>query len=97
MSVAIANYKDIAYKEAGKFEETRFEKIHNIIFDSSLEASILVAQEIASLIRDKQEKNEPCVLGLATGSSPIKVYEELVRMYNEVKKRTVNTCFKEWI
>ena len=59
------------------------EKIHNIIFDSSLEASILVAQEIASLIRDKQEKNEPCVLGLATGSSPIKVYEELVRMYNE--------------
>ena len=22
-------YKDISYKEAGKFEDTRFEKIHN--------------------------------------------------------------------
>ena len=83
MSVAIANYKDLAYTEAGKFEETRFEKIHNIIFESSLEASTLVAHEIAALIRNKQEKNENCVLGLATGSSPIKVYEELVRMHKE--------------
>lgn len=73
----------ISYKEAGKFEETRFEKIHNVIFESSLEASILVAQEIANLIQRKQELNEICVLGLATGSSPIKVYEELVRMHKE--------------
>lgn len=75
--------KNISYKEAGKFEDTRFEKIHNIIFNSSLEASILVAQEIANLIQRKQKRNEPCVLGLATGSSPIKVYEELVRMHKE--------------
>ena len=83
MSVVSINYKDIAYTEAGKFEETRFEKVHNIIFDSSLEASILVAHEIAALIREKQEQNKNCVLGLATGSSPIKVYEELVRIHNE--------------
>jgi len=83
MKADIANYKSIAYEEAGKFEETRFEKIHNIIFDSSYDASLLVAHEIASLIRKKGELNEPCVLGLATGSSPIKVYEELVRMHNE--------------
>jgi glucosamine-6-phosphate deaminase len=76
---------EISYKEAGKFEETRCEKIHNVIFDSSLEASILVAREIANLIQSKEELNEPCVLGLATGSSPIKVYEELVRMHNEEK------------
>lgn len=73
----------LTYKEAGKFEDTRFEKIHNVIFDSSLEASILVAQEIANLIQRKEELNEPCVLGLATGSSPIKVYEELVRLHKE--------------
>ncbi len=73
----------ISYREAGKFEETRFEKIHNVIFESSKEASILVAHEIANLIRRKEELNEPCVLGLATGSSPIKVYEELVRMHKE--------------
>ncbi|GEL11296.1 putative glucosamine-6-phosphate deaminase-like protein [Flavobacterium glycines] len=73
----------ISYREAGKFEETRFEKIHNVIFESSKEASILVAHEIANLIHRKEGLNEPCVLGLATGSSPIKVYEELVRMHKE--------------
>ena len=81
---------DISYNEAGKFEETRFEKIHNVIFDSSHQASILVAQEIASLIREKKEQNKPCVLGLATGSSPIKVYEELVRMHKEEDLSFVN-------
>ncbi len=78
------SYKtSIVYKEPGKFEETRFEKIHNVIFDSSLEASILVAEEIAQLIREKQKHGKSCVLGLATGSSPIKVYEELVRLHQE--------------
>ncbi|MCP2027507.1 glucosamine-6-phosphate deaminase [Flavobacterium sp. HSC-32F16] len=75
--------ESINFKEAGKFEETRFEKIHNVIFDSSKEASILVAQEIANIIQRKEELNEPCILGLATGSSPIKVYEELVRLHKE--------------
>ncbi len=75
--------EDIGFTEAGKFEETRFEKIHNVIFESSQEASLLVAQEIANLIQRKNELNEPCVLGLATGSSPIKVYEELVRKHKE--------------
>lgn len=73
----------LQYTEAGKFEETRFEKIHNVVFDNSDLASIAVAQEIQTLIRDKQAKNETCVLGLATGSSPIKVYEELVRLHQE--------------
>ncbi len=75
--------KNIAFKPVGQFEETRFEKIHNVIFDDSNEASIKVAQEIAALIRKKQEANKTCVLGLATGSSPIRVYEELVRMHKE--------------
>ncbi|HEY6142095.1 MAG TPA: glucosamine-6-phosphate deaminase [Flavobacterium sp.] len=74
---------DISYKSPGKFEETRYEKIHNEIFKTSVEASIIVAQEIAALIKSKQEKKKNCVLGLATGSSPIKVYEELVRMHKE--------------
>lgn len=74
---------DISYKKAGQFEETRFEKIHNAIFESANEASITVAHEIAQLIRSKQELNQKCVLGLATGSSPIKVYNELVRLHNE--------------
>ncbi|TDD95913.1 glucosamine-6-phosphate deaminase [Flavobacterium cellulosilyticum] len=75
--------EDISYKSPGKFEETRFEKIHNEIFQNSTIASKIVAKEIALLIRSKQEKNKPCILGLATGSSPIKVYEELVRLHKE--------------
>jgi glucosamine-6-phosphate deaminase len=73
----------ITYKSAGQFEDTRFEKIHNIVFSHSIEGSICVAHEIADLIKSKQAKNKNCVLGLATGSSPIKVYEELVRMHKE--------------
>jgi len=73
----------LAYNIPGKFEETRFEKNHNVIFKSALEASKVVAQEIAVLIKSKQAENKSCILGLATGSSPIKVYEELVRMHKE--------------
>ncbi|MEX0361850.1 MAG: glucosamine-6-phosphate deaminase, partial [Allomuricauda sp.] len=65
---------DISYKPAGQFEETRFEKIHNIIFENSADGSVVVAKEIADLIQKKQAKGKPCVLGLATGSSPIRVY-----------------------
>ncbi len=83
MQQQILDKKNINYQPAGQFEETRFEKIHNVIFDDSNAASINVAQEIAQLIKEKNLKKEKCVLGLATGSSPIKVYEELVRMHVE--------------
>ena len=79
----IADQKNIAYTKAGKFEETRFEKIHNVIFKESKEPSIIVAQEIADLIRKKDSEGKHCVLGLATGSSPTKVYEELIRIHKE--------------
>ena len=74
---------NINYRSPGALEETRFEKIHSVIFDDSRNASLVIAQEISSLIRNKQEKNKNCVLGLATGSSPISVYQELVRMHKE--------------
>ncbi len=77
------NSKTITYDEPGKFENTRFEKIHNVIFSSAKEGSVKVAKEIRDLILDKQSKGEMCVLGLATGSSPIKVYEELIRIHKE--------------
>lgn len=79
----LRNLKSIQHKEAGVYENTRFEKIHNVIYDDSNQASIIVAAEIANLIREKEAKKEHCVLGLATGSSPIKVYEELVRLHKE--------------
>jgi glucosamine-6-phosphate deaminase len=43
----------------------------------------LVANRIATLIREKDAAGEMAVLGLATGSTPIGVYRELIRMNNE--------------
>ncbi len=77
------NIDIIKHHEAGKFEDTRFEKIHNVVFNDSKKASKIVAQEISNLILEKATLNKKCVLGLATGSSPISVYEELVRLHKE--------------
>jgi glucosamine-6-phosphate deaminase len=60
---------------------TAFEKIPVQIFNTSEEASLFVAREIASLIKKRAKENKPCVLGLATGSTPTRVYAELVRMH----------------
>ena len=79
----MSDQKNTNHQSIGKFEDTRYEKIHNITYNSAQVASILVAEEIALLIREKQQQETFCVLGLATGSSPIKVYEELVRMHKE--------------
>lgn len=51
------------------------------IFESDRVASIAIAEQIATLIRLKGSEAKPVVLGLATGSSPIKVYKELVRLH----------------
>lgn len=50
-----------------------------IIMPDSLQASAVGARIIAELIRDKND----CVLGLATGSTPVKLYRELIRMHSE--------------
>jgi len=46
----------ISYKSPGTLEATRFEKIHSVIFKESKEASKIVANEIADLIRKKTKK-----------------------------------------
>ncbi len=47
------------------------------------QASKAVAQEIAALIDLKAARGEKTVLGLATGSTPTGVYDELVRLHRE--------------
>jgi glucosamine-6-phosphate deaminase len=59
------------------------EKIPVSIFSTSRQGSAWVAAEIAALIRQKQSEGKPCVLGLATGSTPISLYAELVRLHRE--------------
>ena len=60
-----------------------FEKIEVKIYPTPADGSIYAAQVIAQLIKDKAAKGENVVLGLATGSTPIKMYAELVRMHRE--------------
>ena len=60
-----------------------YEKIPTRIYADAKDASYAVAKEIAELIRSKQAEGKPCVLGLATGSSPKTVYALLVKMHRE--------------
>lgn len=66
-----------------KIRQTQFEKIDTEIYDDEKHGSKQIAAEIASIIKNKQAKNETCVLGLSGGSSPLNVYEELVRLHKE--------------
>ncbi len=66
-----------------KYQLKSVEKVPVKIWGDSNDASIHIARSIALAIRQKQQEGEQIVLGLATGSSPIGVYKELVRMHRE--------------
>ena len=59
------------------------ERIPVQIYSRASQASVAAAKEIADLIRWKAGEGKNCVLGLATGSSPVGLYTELVRMHRE--------------
>lgn len=59
------------------------EKVSPKFFPTSLEASVAVANVVKEEILRKNAKGETCVLGLATGSTPLRVYKELIRMHKE--------------
>ena len=62
---------------------SRFEHVPLAVFQTSSEAFRSVAREIAALIRARQAEKRTAVLGLATGSTPLGLYAELVRMHRE--------------
>src|SRR5690349_20248769 len=62
---------------------TAFEKIPVKIFETSEMGSVYVAKEIAAQIKSRQKEGKPFVLGLATGSSPTRMYAELVKMHKQ--------------
>jgi glucosamine-6-phosphate deaminase len=73
----------IAKLEVKERLERKYEKLFTKVYNNADIASKEVANTIADLIRTKDGNGEQCVLGLATGSSPIGVYRELVRMHKE--------------
>lgn len=59
------------------------ERIPVIVTESYDAIATRVARRIAEIIRDRRDTGRVPVLGLATGSTPIGVYRELIRMHRE--------------
>jgi glucosamine-6-phosphate deaminase len=59
------------------------ERIRTVVVDDHDMLARLVALRMAEIIRERARENRPAVLGLATGSTPVGVYRELVRMHRE--------------
>src|SRR3954469_19868925 len=66
------------------------EKIRTVVVDDHEDIARLVANRIATLIRERNAAGEKTVLGLATGSTPIGVYRELIRMHKSEKLSFAN-------
>ena len=64
-------------------QPTQRERIECRVFPRAQDAGIAAAGRIAELVRSRQREGRCCVLGLATGSTPVGVYDELVRMHTE--------------
>lgn len=74
------------YKPETDFDEytmTRFEKMPVFIYEEAQRASKKVANSIVKKMLEKQEKNQPFVLGINGGETPLFVYSELVRKHKE--------------
>ena len=52
-------------------------------FETSADLARHVAQMIARIIRERNSYGQRAVLGLATGSTPLGIYRELIRMHQE--------------
>ena len=69
------------------------ERLPVTVYEQPGEASRAVAREICDLVRERAAAGKKTVLGLATGSTPVGVYDELIRLHREegVSFRTVVT------
>lgn len=64
-------------------QRERFEKVRTLVHPGSAGASAALAGEVASLIREREKNGQDTVLGLATGSTPVPFYRELIRLHRE--------------
>jgi glucosamine-6-phosphate deaminase len=56
-------------------------RIPTLVFPTSAQASRHVALMIESLVRENNHAGRPTVLGLPTGSTPVGLYRELIRLH----------------
>ena len=62
---------------------TAVERVPVTVYEQPGDASRAVAREIADLVTSRAASGKPTVLGLATGSTPVGVYDELIRLHRE--------------
>ena len=58
-------------------------KLPCYVFDCGGELERHVARIVAGVIRERNELGQTAVLGLPTGSTPVGVYRELIRMHHD--------------
>lgn len=63
--------------------QVRHTKVPTLVFRTARDVDKHVALVIEGLIRENSSAGLPTVLGLATGSTPIGVYRELIRLHQE--------------
>ena len=61
----------------------RLERIPTVVLESHEALASTIARRIAAVIAERRAAGARPVLGLATGSTPIGVYRELIRMHRE--------------
>lgn len=64
-------------------EAQQRERIPTDIHPTADAASLALASAIADLIRERAKQGRTLVLGLATGSTPVRLYRQLIRMHKE--------------
>jgi glucosamine-6-phosphate deaminase len=60
-----------------------FERMETVVYSDATSASKQIAREIANIIDARNRVGQKTVLGLATGSTPLQVYSEWVRLHKE--------------
>jgi glucosamine-6-phosphate deaminase len=59
------------------------ERIRTVIVDDHDDLGRRIGRRIAEVVRSRAAESRPAVLGLATGSTPIGAYRELIRLHRE--------------
>ena len=58
-----------------------YEKVPTVIFADSAAAAQALAQEVRELIEKRNLAGQKTILGMATGSTPVPFYRELIRLH----------------
>jgi glucosamine-6-phosphate deaminase len=80
----VGHRRTVADESRGREDDRmHHERIPVTIVADYAEIARRIAGAIATLVRQRADEGRPAVLGLATGSTPIGIYRELIRMHRD--------------